>query len=52
VVDPETGSKSYKFGAGFYGAALTLITLIGLGAAKLKGVFGGGGSDTSTDSIE
>ena len=43
IVDPETGSKSYKFGAGFYGAALTLITLIGLGAAKLKGVFGGGG---------
>ena len=43
-VDPETGSKSYRFGAGFYGAALTVITLLGLGAAKLKGILGGGGS--------
>ena len=51
-VDPETGSKSYRFGAGFYGAMLTLITLIGLGAAKLKGVFGGGGSSTDTTTLE
>jgi hypothetical protein len=48
-VDPETGSKSYRFGAGFYGSMLTLITLIGLGAAKLKGVFGGGNSTNSTE---
>ena len=45
-VDPETGSKSYRFGPGFYGAMLTIITLLGLGAAKLKGLFGG---DNSTD---
>ena len=48
-VDPETGSKSYRFGAGFYGSMLTLITLIGLGAAKLKGAFGGGSSTSSAD---
>jgi len=48
-VDPETGSRSYRFGAGFYGSMLTLLTLIGLGAAKLKGVFGGGSSTSSTD---
>jgi hypothetical protein len=50
-VDPETGSKSYRFGAGFYGAMLTIITLIGLGAAKLKGVLGGG-SSTDPPSVE
>ena len=48
-VDPETGSKSYSFGPGFYGSMLTLITLIGLGVAKLKGAFGGGSSTSSTD---
>ena len=50
-VDPETGSKSYRFGAGFYGSMLTLITLLGLGAAKLKGAFGGGSSTSSTEDI-
>ena len=48
-VDPKTGSKSYSFGPGFYGAMLTIITLLGLGASKLKGVFGGGSSAASTD---
>jgi hypothetical protein len=51
-VDPETGSKSYRFGPGFYGAMLTLITLVGLGAAKIRGVFGGGGSATPPDATE
>ena len=50
-VDPETGSRSYRFGAGFYGSMLTLLTLVGLGAAKLKGVFGGG-SSTDPPSVE
>ena len=51
-VDPETGSKSYSFGAGFYGAMLTIITLLGFGVAKLKGILGGGGSSTDTTTLE
>jgi len=49
TVDPETGSKSYSFGAGFYAAMISVISLLGLGAAKLKGVFSKGSSEGAAE---
>lgn len=51
-IDPETGSKSYSFGAGFYAAMFSVITLLGIGAAKLKGVFSSSSSTTDVTTLE